>query len=69
MYLGFKFCYAAIKATERWAEETEELSENSFNSEESGVMRRKIGCKVIMYAECKEDDKCNDDERNESNEN
>ena len=69
MYPSGKFHYAAIKATERQTEETEELSEDSFNPEESRVMRRKIDCKVITYAECKEDDKYNDNECNESNEN
>ena len=28
-----------------------------------------MDCKVIMYVKCKEDDKCNNDERDESNEN
>ena len=55
----FKFCYASIKATERQAEETEELSESPFDPEESGAMRREVDCKVVMY------NKHNDDKHNE----
>ena len=67
--MGFEFHYAAIKATERQTEKTEELLKDSFDSEESRAMERKMGCKVVMYAEYKENDKYNDNERNESNEN
>ena len=61
-----KFCYAAIKATERWTEETEELSEGSFNSEENRAMKREMNCKDIIYHECNNydehnnHDKCNE---------
>ena len=74
-YLGPEFHYAAIKATERQAEETEELSEGLFNPEESRAVERKMDYKVIMYNERNEyneynkDDKHNDNERNKSNEN
>ena len=46
-----------------------------FNPEESGAVERKIGCKVIMYDKCNEcnkyneDNKCNDNECDESNKN
>ena len=66
MYLNDEFCYAAIKVTERQTEETEELLRDLFDSEESKAIKRKIDCKVIMYNECKEDDKCNNDECNKS---
>ena len=69
LYSGDKFHYAAIKTTERQTEETKELSEDSFDPEESKAMKRKMDCKVITYNEHKEDDKCNDNEHNESNEN
>ena len=75
MYPGDEFRYAAIKATERQAEEIEELLRGLFDPEESGAVKRKIDCKVIMYDECNErneyneDDKCNDDEHDESNKN
>ena len=64
MYLGIEFCYAAIKVTERQTEETKELSEGLFDPEESGIMERKIDCKVVIYNECKEDNKCNNNEHN-----
>ena len=44
-----KFCYAAIKATERRVEETEELSGGLFDPEESGAMKRGMSYKGIMY--------------------
>ena len=44
-----KFRYAAIKATERRAEETEELSRVSFNPEESRAIKREVNCKDVMY--------------------
>ena len=69
MYLDQKFCYAAIKVTERQTKKTEELLGSLFNPKESGAIERKIDCKVITYAKCKEDDKHNDNERNESNKN
>ena len=62
-YPGCKFCYAAIKATERQTEETEELSEGLFDPEESGVMEREVGCKDIMYHERNDHNECNDHDK------
>ena len=59
-YPGHEFCYAAIKTTERWAEETEELLRGPFNPEESGAMKREIGCKDVMYHKCNDYDKHNE---------
>ena len=66
MYPSSGFCYAAIKATERWAEETKELLKSSFDSEENGAVERKIDCKVIMYDECNE---CNKHNKNDKHNN
>ena len=59
-YLSVEFCYAAIKTTERQTEETEELLRSLFNPEESRVMKREIGCKDIMYQECNDHNKCDE---------
>ena len=75
LYPDSKFHYTVIKATERQTEEIEELSESSFNSEESRAVERKIDCKVITYNkynkrnEHNKNDKHNDNEYNESNKN
>ena len=54
---------------------TEELLKSLFNPEESEAVERKMNCKVVIYDKCNEyneyneNDKCNNDECNESNEN
>ena len=60
LYPGYEFHYAAIKATERQTEETEELSGGSFNPEESRVIKREIDCKDITYHECNNHNKCDE---------
>ena len=60
MYPDCEFCYAVIKATERQTEETEELSEGLFDSEESGAIEREIDCKDVTYYEHNDYDECND---------
>ena len=79
LYLDCEFRYAVIKATERQVKETEELLGGSFDPEESRIMKREIGCKVVMYHKCNDHNKCNEQwsmimnwlmylERNDSNE-
>ena len=63
MYLGFKFRYAVIKITEKWTEETEELSESLFDSGESEIMKREIDCKGVTYHECNDYDERNDHDK------
>ena len=62
-----EFCYASIKATERWAEETKKLLRSLFDFEESETLKREVSCKVIMYDKCNEHNECYNDERNERN--
>ena len=54
-----EFCYAAIEATERQTEDTEEFMRGLFDPEESRAIRREVDYKSIMY------NKYNDDEHNE----
>ena len=63
LYPSHKFCYAAIKATERWTEETEELSEGLFDPEESRVMRREMNYKDVIYHKCNDHDECNNHDK------
>ena len=60
LYLSDKFCYAAIKATERQTEETEELSEGLFDPEESKVMKREVSYKDVTYYKCNDHNKHNE---------
>ena len=73
MYSDDKFCYTAIKVIERQTEGTKEFLKGLFDPEESKIIKRKIGCKVIMYNKYNEhnkynkNDKCNSNEHNKSN--
>ena len=63
MYPGSEFCYAVIKATERQTEETEELSGDLFDSEESRAMKREVDCKDVIYHKCNDHNEHNDHDK------